>query len=463
MTNRSRYSTAPTYGMQKRPAPKTQAAPAGPYIPPAGPAPQGSFAQPAMPGYAQPGARAPQPAQYMPPPPTYSNQPAGFAQQPVYPPRQPGFKPQAMQPAMPMQQPMPYFPQQPYSPQPMPQEYAVRQKPRGGDNWLQILLLAVLPILFVLTLLVSAAALKIAFIGLGILALIAMWMQHAFVPSARATLTLVYGALMLVCIVSLIAGGTQKDAQTSARGNTAGNLGVQSNGSPTQTPDGMVQMGVNNMNQATPGPTPTPEPESGESSAAWQRLSQFFEFWNINNIPNMLSLVSPSWKAAQEKPDNELFKITANRTPLDKQFEKISNTETDSSRTITMTANIDKRNNRDPVKIRFQIVMLKVNNEWYVDPLSLASNDIVEDTANTEGTEGETTSATATPKPTATPAPKTKLYFNEKGGEFYHADSECSKVNAKFLPMTSFYYREVNTTKFKNLKPCPFCNAPQRP
>ncbi len=471
MTNRSRYSTAPTYGMQKRPAPKKQEQVSGPAFPPAGPAPQGPYAQPAMPGYAKPNGMMPQAAAYPPPQPAYAAQPAGFAGQPGYAPRQPVFQPPVRQAASPTQQPMPYYPQQqPYPPQPVPQEYAVRPKSlKGkGDSWLQILLLAVLPILFILTLLVSASLWKYAFIGLGALALTAMWMQRAFVPSARATLTLVYGALILVSIVSLITGATPRDTTTSTRGNGANNANIQNqqpNNAPTSNPQGMVQMGSNNT-PAIPETTPEPALESGEDSPAWQRLQQFMNYWNINSIENMLTLVAPSWKSNQEKPDNALFMIMATRIASEPKFEKISATDADSSRTITMTATINKRNGRDPVKIRFQVLMLKENNEWYVDPESLNSNDKVEETTegtNTNGDEGTTTTATATPEVTATPAPKTKLYYNDDGGTFYHADPQCPKVNAKYLPMVSFYYKDLNTTKFKNLLPCPSCHAPDRP
>lgn len=470
MTNRSRYSTAPTYGMQRRPAPKKQEQVSGPAFPPAGPAPQGPYAQPMMPGYAKPNGMMQQAAVYPPQQPAYAAQAAAFAPQPGYAPRQPGFQPPVRQAAAPMQQPVPYIPQQqPYPPQPVPQEYAVRSKSLKGDSWLQILLLAVLPILFVLTLLVSAPLWKYAFIGLGALALVAMWMQRAFVPSARATLTLVYGALILVSIVSLITGATPRDTTTSTRGsgaNAANAQNQQNNTAPTNNPQGIVQTNGGST-PVLPQTTPEPAPESGEDSPAWQRLSQFMNYWNINNLENMLTLVAPSWKSAQPKPDNALFLIQANRIPQDYQFEKISDSETDSSRTITMTATIDKRNSRPPVKIRFQVLMLKENNEWYVDPESIKSYAPVEETttedtgANNE--DGSTANATATPEVSSTPAPKTKLYYNDDGGTFYHADPECKQVNEKYLPLTTLYYKDLNNTKFKNLRPCPYCHAPDRP
>jgi hypothetical protein len=421
-----------------------------------------------MPGYANSNGMPHQAAAYAPPSPAYAAQPAGFAPQPGYVPRQPGFQPPVRQAAAPVQQPVPYYPQQPYPQQPIPQEYAVRSKSRQGDSWLQILLLAVLPILFVLTLLVSAPLWKYAFIGLGALALVAMWMQRAFVPSARATLTLVYGALILVSIVSLITGTTPRDTTTSTRNNGVNGSNAQNqqnNTAPTNNPEGMVQMGGSNT-PVVPEATPSPAPESGEDSPAWQRLLLFMNYWNTNKVNDMLTLVAPSWKDAHEKPDFTLFQIMSTRIPSEPDFEKISATESDSSRTITMTANIDKRNGRDTVKIRFQVLMLKENNNWYVDPESLQSNDKAEET--TEGTktnseDGSTVKATATPDVTATPAPKLKLYYNKDGGTYYHADPKCPKVNEKYLPLDPLYYKDLNSTKFKNLLPCPDCHAPDRP
>lgn len=469
MTNRSRYSTAPTYGMQKRSAQKKQAAPTGPVFPPVGPPPQGPYAPPAMPVQGQQNAWPPQAAAYAPQQPAYAAQAAGFVPKPGYMPGQPGFQPPAQQPVMPVQ-PLPYYPQQPYAPQPVPQEYAMRTHARRGDNWLQILLLAVLPVLFLLSMFVfKAPAIKIVFIITGLLSLAYMWMQRAFVSNARVTLSLVYGALIAVCIVSLITGTAPGDATTPARGVYANNSQPQlnqPNTTPAPTPESYAQMAGAVINQTVP--TPTIAPESGENSAAWLRLQQFFDFWIANKISNMLDLTSPSWKAAQEKPEAALYLVMSNRVPLDYQFEKISNTEADSTRTITMTATIDKRNSRDPVKYRFQIVMLKVNNEWYVDPKSLASNEPVEETDGAAQTASTNTGASApssvsTPKPTATPGPKTKLYYNKKGGRYYHAQSDCPSVAKEYLPLTSFYYRDLNTTTFKHLLPCPQCDAPNRP
>ncbi len=472
-SNRSRYSTAPTYGMQKRPAPKKQAVPTGPAYPPAQPTPNAPFVQPGMPGQGQQAMPSypPQQAWQQQPPQmaqqqTYAMPRAGYVQQSEFNPRQPVYQAPVRQPSPANVQPLPYHPQQPYQQQPIPQEYAIHPKAKGGDQWLQILMLAVLPALFLLTLFVSASILKIAFVVLGVVSLIAMWMQKAFVPSARATLTLVYGALMLVCVVSLISA--PRDTTTAARGANGQSAAVGQQNQPASSA-GALNMGINDVNNHTPVPSSTPEPESGINSAAWKSLSQFFDYWNANNIDYMLNLVSPTWKAAQDQAKTSLFFILANRKPEEYTFEKISGSETDLTRTITMTAVIDRQNSRPKVKIRFQVVMVKVNSEWYVDPASLSSNNVEvdetaenADTAAAGGNEQGTSPAEVTQKPTATPAPKSKLYHNANGGKYYHADAECPSVDKAYLPLTSFYYRDLNTTKFKNLLPCTKCNAPSR-
>lgn len=464
-TSRSRYSTAPTYGMQKRPAPKKRPAPAGPYF-----QPEGGQPYPPAQGQGQTAGTPPVSAPYpplqsqahAPQPPAYAAPNTGFSAQPGYAPAQPGFVPQPQQAVPAQAAPYPY--QMPYPAQPLPQEYAVRTKPRHGEGWLAVSLLAVLPILAILALFfIQTSGMKIAFVAVAVLSLLTMWMQHSFIPSARATLSLVYGALIVVCAFSLVTSATPGDRTTSAS-NGSQNTTTQSSG--LSGDNGSSLMAAGDTTTAVPA-TPTPSPETGEDSAAWQRLQQFFQFWVANNLDNMLELVSPTWTSAQDNAKTNLFLILSNRIPLDFSFEKISGSDADSSRTVTMTATIDKRNSRDPVKIRFQIVMLKDNENWYVDPNSLVSNDVVEeettDTSDSANAVSTSILITATPKPTATPGPKTKLYYNKSGGKYYHSDPECSSVDEKYLPLTSFYYRDLNNTTFKNLLPCPRCNAPARP
>lgn len=97
--------------------------------------------------------------------------------------------------------------------------------------------------------------------------------------------------------------------------------------------------------------------------------------WQNNNPQEMVSLVQPSWASAQENPSTALFMLLANRTPEEYTIEEISGTDQDNSRTVTMTATINKNNGKDPSIYRFMVIMTKEGDEWYVDPNSLATND----------------------------------------------------------------------------------------
>ena len=96
------------------------------------------------------------------------------------------------------------------------------------------------------------------------------------------------------------------------------------------------------------------------------------------------------------------------------------------------------------------------NNNWYVDPLSLKSNEKAETKDPRE---------LETPTPTVEPTygPNTVLYYNTDGGTKYHLDPECKSTHKKFLPFKGhFTYAEVNDPKYANLKPCNVCGAPLR-
>lgn len=477
-TNRNRYSTAPTYGMLRRGAAKKQVQtppPVQPFTPiPQPPYGPGAGQPQQQPYFAPANAAMPQAPVYPPMQPAYASTASGYAQ-PAYgqmpqqsaaSPAGQGYRPAPYQPAAaPLQQPLPYMPPQTYAPQSFPQEYAVRQKPRQQDTWLQICLLGILPLLFIGTFFIAGEALKWAFLILAGICLAAMWLQRSFVPSARTTLTLVYGALMLVCAVSLFASAAPRDQTTSAGLYNNQGQGQVQPPTATQTPapqNGMVP--TNNNGEPDLSAVALSEEDNttmlGESQAE-QQLKMFFDFWIVKKQDEMLNLVAPSWASLQETPAKSLFFILTNRTPLDYTFENISGSDSDSSRTITLTANIDKNNGREPVKIRFQVLMLKENGTWYVDPKSLSSNDEVAEQTPVVNENGATPTPSA--QPTSTPAPKTKLYYNEDGGKYYHSVSDCDAVNKKYIPLTSFYYKDLNTDKFKGLNPCPDCDPPTRP
>ena len=121
-----------------------------------------------------------------------------------------------------------------------------------------------------------------------------------------------------------------------------------------------------------------------------------------------------------------------------------------------MTATIDKRNGRDPEKYVFQVLMMKEDEQWYVDPASLKSYE-------TTATEAPTANETATPTVEFIANANTILYYNPNGGERYHLDAYCKSANEKFLPFTGqFTYSQLNDAEYKDLVACNVCGAPLR-
>ena len=55
----------------------------------------------------------------------------------------------------------------------------------------------------------------------------------------------------------------------------------------------------------------------------------------------------------------------------------------------------------------------------------------------------------------------TVLYYNPNGGQYYHADQNCSSIKARFLPLPgSMTYAELDDPAFAALTPCKHCKPP---
>ena len=50
-----------------------------------------------------------------------------------------------------------------------------------------------------------------------------------------------------------------------------------------------------------------------------------------------------------------------------------------------------------------------------------------------------------------------ELFYNPKGGSYYHADANCSSVKSRYLPLTGFTYGELETGDYAELKRCMSC------
>ncbi len=297
----------------------------------------------------------------------------------------------------------------------------------------------VLPVLFIVAMFVDNVTLRWAFLALAGVSLLLMWATRMFAKSARTTLSLIYVALSAVIGVAIVINSSAIDAtKTPAAPNTAdyfsGNTALDTSWV---------------VNTATDSPT-------GSVSAAQERLDLFMGYWSENQLTQMIPYCLPSWTAKFENVESNLYSTIAGRLPISWEFVSLTGSDAESSRTVTLIATIQRNNGQEPSKYQMQVLMLRINDVWYVDPQSLGTTPYV-----------DPSNPTSTPRPTATPTPPptatTLLYYNADGGKRYHAKPDCATVDAKYLPLTSFYYADLNTKKFKALTPCTKCDAPSRP
>lgn len=361
----------------------------------------------------------------------------------------------------------PVYPPQPGNVPPQQTAFTVRSVPAAkpprthapldADKLWTAFLFGLLPLLFIPCLFLSPAwdALRYVFIALTVLGLGGMWYRQMYASSTRLIVSMVYVALCIVTIVMTMQGG--RDARLAGAQN-GGQPPAAVQTTPPPADDPYAAMPVD------PQPAPTPAPTVSGPSEAQRRLETFMRLWQVNNATEMVSLVQPSWASKQENPNTALFVLLANRTPEEFTIEEVSGTDQDNSRTVTMTALINKNNGKDPVLYRFMVIMAKEGDMWYVDPNSLATNDSEKPEENVVNNKS-VAAATATPRYTVTPAPpaSTTLYYNPNGGSFYHIDAYCPNVRSEYLPLTgTFSYAELKTylNAPYNFKPCLKCGAP---
>ncbi len=339
-----------------------------------------------------------------------------------------------------------FYPAQGYS------GYVSQSKPKqpsplSGEVIVKVVLFGVLPVLFILGIVLKAPVLCWLFIAGAAAVIAAMWMKPLVGSSLRLAASLVCGVLAVVALVTALSGAPAQEQGQQQNGVPGANAGV----------NGGLNTGAVQQATDTPTPTPTVTPDPyAEAGAAVQQLQSFFYFWHVNNDESMLALTAPSWRNSVSNPEEELFRIRMNRTPLDDADITIGGSEADYMRTAKVKVTIDKNNNRDPERYSFNVIMLKEDGAWYVDPRSLESNE--KDT--------ETTPAT-NPMPTQpvlnTGAPDLMLYYNPDGGEKYHIDPECDSVHTRWRPLQGqFLFSQLNDAPYNEFEQCSVCGAPLR-
>ena len=210
-------------------------------------------------------------------------------------------------------------------------------------------------------------------------------------------------------------------------------------------------------------PEPTEEPEEVELpiSAAQSRLDEFMKYWAVSDRENQLAMCAPSWVDSQENPGSSLFNVLGFTTPTSYMVEKVYGTNTDNSRPIQIIANISNQDGTTTSK-RYQVMMVRSNDTWYVDPSSLNSIGMVtEENEVFEQRSALYDNMTPSPSPAPTVNPGMTLYYNADGGQNYHVDPNCSSIGEAYRPLTAtFTYAELDNPKFRTLNPCKKCHAP---
>ncbi|MGI6214980.1 MAG: hypothetical protein ACOYIT_03775 [Christensenellales bacterium] len=330
---------------------------------------------------------------------------------------------------------------------PRPPRNGVPQSRREMKRFtgLQLMLMVILPLFFVIALFVQNTLFFLAFALISVICLMITWLVSAFAPNARATLTIIHIALVVVALFAVLLSPPPVPKENADQAQ------------PQTAKESMLSASMLTMmqdQQVKEGPTATPNP--GLASFAQQRLEEFLSAWSRIDYTEMAKCCLPSWIAQQESPETAMFHLRANRTIVSYEILEVTGNDMDQTRTINMNALIDKSNGNPPQTNRFQVLMIRNNDNWYVDPRSLTSLGVIE-------SEEEIAARTMTTiVPTATPNPDTLLYYNEDGGRYYHTNNRCPNISEKYLPLTaSFHFRDLSTNpELAKLSPCGVCGAP---
>ena len=314
---------------------------------------------------------------------------------------------------------------------------------------MKVVLFGLLPVLFFLGVLLKSPVLCGVFLAAAAGSVGFMWLREVVDGNLRLVSSMIIGAASVVAVVALVMslGGSGKQQQTT------GNAGTTTNSAQT----GAQGTGVLTWeNTPTPSPSPTADPFA-ESGAASEVLQSFFYFWHVNNDESMLALTAPSWRNAQPDPLKALFTIRANRTPADDvTILSISGDEADSVRTAKVTVTISRNiTGRTPDVLAFDVMLRKEDGQWYIDPQSLTSNEVV--------STAKPTNEMATQPVLHTGKPDTVLYYNTDGGSYYHIDQYCGRIDARYLPLRGqFLYSQLDDAPYSSLEQCKYCGAPLR-
>lgn len=362
-----------------------------------------------------------------------------------------------------------------------------KPKPKKSKREINQLMLTVffvvLPVMGLLAIFLQPV--RWLFMLMVVAALLVMWMLRAFLFPGRMMVTAVYGLLLVFTLVTALSSKNQNDRIAKQQQNMLAAMQAV----PTSTPMFSASMMGTSVpedfyhneedpfaNMQTVGMSGGSGDESGmdlglteagsnayvpkEKSGAEIALENFMEKWRKGIVADMVEYTAPSWQSSQDSASRQLFWKFGQKPLIDwRQMAAPTGTEDSTARTITVEADITYGG--EARTYQYDALILCENEKWYVDPNSLSTGVL-----KAASTPTPDPNATPTPPPEPTPEPtvnpKTKLYYNKKGGSFYHAEKECTSVNKKYFPLASFTYKELEDSAYKKLKPCKDCDAPER-
>ena len=336
----------------------------------------------------------------------------------------------------------------------VPKQPPVRKRKFEVKEWHLIAAGAVMIALFITAVLIlNSAPLKILLILLAAGSAGVLWVKPLVAENRRLTYSILALALCVLTAVSFLMK-PNTDATKTGVNQTQSSAGSQT---VTNEEEGGVPEIPASVQNAQSYAESTPEPESADTKLMLQRLVSFFAYWTENRQDEMLNLCAPSWRGKQQSDRTSLFSLLQNRTPGEIAMQGTTGTDADTTRKVVLNAKMSRNNGKPAETYKMTIMMVKENNEWYIDPQSLQSY------------ETETTpDPKLTPEPEITAEPETNnstpLYYNPNGGEYYHRDQNCRDVNPKFLPLAgTFTFGQINDEPYSKLKRCNVCGAPLRP
>lgn len=317
---------------------------------------------------------------------------------------------------------------------------------------LEKMVFPVLPVLFILSFFIHMDLFYWAFWALVLAFVIILHVKQAFVANARKILTSVAFVMVMITLFNYFMNTPPPAPAKPENADTINSLFSRDSSAS------MVEMA--GQNQAALHASATPNP--GAASQAQQKLEQFMSAWMNTDQQGMVDCSTPAWINKQENPLHKIFQIRANRTPTDYKIIDVSGTDADHTRTVLMQAGINKNNGSEPQLNNFQVLMIRVNDQWYVDPESIVTSQVVDAApAALQATAAPVAVAPTSSVPKA--SGDTKLYYNKNGGKYYHINPNCESLAQKIKPLNDFFlYKDVSTDHFKNLIPCNICNAPLR-